>query len=157
MSPATIPQSGTLRLRGIVTNTSEGSWQDINVHAFVSTEPITTSAGLVKAAALPYDADVISTNDKRIDGEMEPGRAYPAEQLPPDLTIDGVKFKLGPADEGKPNALACKGQTIPLGGDFERVEILAAASDAETRCEFRVGETTRPLTIQRWRGYVVAR
>ena len=58
MAPATIPRSGTLRLRGVVTNTSEGAWQDINVHAFVSTEPIRTSAGLVKAAALPYNADV---------------------------------------------------------------------------------------------------
>ena len=58
MSPATIPRSGPLRLHGIVTNTSRGAWQDINVHAFVSTEPITTSAELVAAAALPYNADV---------------------------------------------------------------------------------------------------
>ena len=58
MSPATIPRTGTVRLRGIVTNTSEEAWQDINVHAFVSTSPITTSAGLRSAAALPYDADV---------------------------------------------------------------------------------------------------
>ncbi len=58
MSPATVPRSGTVRLRGIVTNTSDEAWQDINVHAFVSTTPITTSAGLAQAAALPYDADV---------------------------------------------------------------------------------------------------
>jgi hypothetical protein len=81
MSPATIPQSGTLRLRGIVTNTSEGSWQDINVHAFVSTEPITTSAGLVKAAALPYDADV--------GDRLQTGHAFVAiGDLPPGKSTD---------------------------------------------------------------------
>lgn len=92
MSPATIPQSGTLRLRGIVTNTSEGSWQDINVHAFVSTEPITTSAGLVKAAALPYDADVgdrLQTSHAFVAiGDLPPGKStdfslrIPRSELP---------------------------------------------------------------------------
>ena len=92
MSPATIPQSGTLRLRGIVTNTSDGAWQDINVHAFVSTEPITTSAGLVKAAALPYDADVgdrLQTSNAFVAiGDLPPGKStdfslrIPRSELP---------------------------------------------------------------------------
>jgi hypothetical protein len=79
MAPATIPRSGTLRLRGVVTNTSDGAWQDINVHAFVSTEPITTSAGLVKAAALPYNADVgarLQTSNAFVTiGDLPPGKS----------------------------------------------------------------------------------
>ncbi len=92
MSPATIPQSGTLRLRGIVTNTSDGAWQDINVHAFVSTVPITTSAGLVRAAALPYDADVgarLQTSNAFVTiGDLPPGKStdfslrIPRSELP---------------------------------------------------------------------------
>ena len=79
MAPATIPRSGTLRLHGVVTNTSDGAWQDINVHAFASTEPITTSAGLVRAAALPYDADVgarLQTSNAFVPiGDLPPGKS----------------------------------------------------------------------------------
>ena len=79
MAPATIPRSGTVRLHGVVTNTSDGAWQDINVHAFVSTEPITTSAGLAKAAALPYDADVgarLQTSNAFVTiGDLPPGKS----------------------------------------------------------------------------------
>jgi hypothetical protein len=49
------------------------------VHAFVSTEPITTSAGLVKAAALPYDADVgarLQTSNAFVTiGDLPPGKS----------------------------------------------------------------------------------
>ncbi len=81
MSPATIPRSGPVRLRGIVTNTSREAWQDINVHAFVSTTPITTSAGLAREAARPYDADVGSRWNS-------PHSFVPIGDLPPGKSTD---------------------------------------------------------------------
>ena len=41
-----------------------------------------------------------------------------------------------------------------VGGEFDRVELLAAASDADTPCVFKAGEVTHEFTVQRWRGYV---
>ncbi len=62
------------------------------MHAFVSTEPITTSAGLVKAAALPYDADVgdrLQTSNAFVAiGDLPPGKStdfslrIPRSELP---------------------------------------------------------------------------
>lgn len=57
MSPA-IPARGPVVLRGVVTNSSEEEWQDINVHPFVSTAPMTTRAELVEASQLPETSEV---------------------------------------------------------------------------------------------------
>ncbi|HMN41921.1 MAG TPA: glycoside hydrolase family 38 C-terminal domain-containing protein [Phycisphaerales bacterium] len=104
--------------------------------------------------ALAFDTDVVSTNAKRTDGAMEAGRAYPAEQFGTALTIDGVRFTLGPTADGEKNALACTGQEIPLPAGVERIEFLAAASDADTVATFSVGTNTAEFTIPVWRGFI---
>ncbi len=103
---------------------------------------------------LAYDTDVVSPNAARADGAMEEGHAYPAEQLGKELTIDGVKFSMGPTGAGEKNALSCKGQEIAVPAGLERVEFLAAASDADTSAKFTAGSDTATFTIPKWRGFI---
>jgi alpha-mannosidase len=104
--------------------------------------------------ALTYDVDVVSPNSNRGDGGMDPGHAYPAEQLPSELTVDDIRFKLGPTADGEKNAVTCNGQDIALPAGIDRVELLAAATDAETPAKFELGGSARTLTIAPWRGFV---
>ena len=66
----------------------------------------------------------------------------------------GVRFKLA-ANADQPNALAARGQTINLpAGRFTRLYLLAAATDADERATFRIGDKPVDLTIQRWGGFI---
>ncbi len=51
MAPSEIPRKGVITLTGVVKNTSQEDWADINVAPFVSQTPITTRDGLALAAA----------------------------------------------------------------------------------------------------------
>lgn len=92
LSPSFVPTSRPLRLAGTVTNTSKEDWQEINVHVFVSRTPITSSAALAQAAALPYDADVggrLQTTHAFVGiGDLAPGQTarfslrVPRSELP---------------------------------------------------------------------------
>src|SRR3954447_21954761 len=46
LTPSSIPQHGKVRISGILTNTSDETWTAINVHAFISPDPITDSTDL---------------------------------------------------------------------------------------------------------------
>jgi len=92
------------------------------------------------------------------------GNALPGELLPRELFYNGIRFALGPGQQGKPNALETQGQTIPLpGGTFNRVYLLAAAAAQngeqlggyqDQSAVFKVGEQSTRLTIQNWGGYI---
>jgi hypothetical protein len=58
ISPDYVPTKGPIIIRGTVTNTSDQTWTAINVHGFMGSTPITTSAELAAAADVPLDADV---------------------------------------------------------------------------------------------------
>jgi len=77
------------------------------------------------ALPLAFDTDVISTNANRADGFL------PAEQLPHEIIAGDAHFEIGPTADGQKNALACKGQELPLPkGEFDRVYLLAASDGA---------------------------
>ena len=92
------------------------------------------------------------------------GNALPGELLPKELFYNGIRFVLGPAEQGKPNAVETQGQTIKLpGGVFNRVYLLAAAApqsgeqlreDTRTNQPSAVGDQSTRLTIQNWGGYI---
>ncbi len=129
------------------------------LRAFAVTMAKRSGAAAVQPAlsmpiVLAFDTDVASTNAKRSDGSMEGERAYPAEQLPAELVVDNITFKLGPTADGKSNALACKGQTLTIPGGVDRVEILAASSAGDVSAAFKVGEQSTTLSVPSWRGYV---
>jgi len=101
---------------------------------------------------LPYNLDGISTDANRADGDFD-GRkqTLAGELLPPELSLDGVRFKFGSSAPGALNVLIPKGQTVALPpGFYNRVDILAAAvgDDATTTMG---GQN---LTIREWQGPV---
>ncbi len=46
LAPSSIPEEGKVRISGYVTNESDETWTAINVHAFISDQPITDSTDL---------------------------------------------------------------------------------------------------------------
>lgn len=107
-------------------------------------------------AELPYNADVISGDKHKADGDMgENGKSYPAELLPEVITSENISFKLGPNTDGMKNAVACAGQTIKLpGGNFNKLYILAASSDRLNKGKFKIGGQEVEIPVEYWSGFL---
>lgn len=105
---------------------------------------------------LPHDTDVASLDGDRTDGSFDAeGRTLPAEMLPEELESAGVLFALGPTGEGRLNAVTCRGQSVRLpGGDFDRLELLAAATEDTGPATFLVDGRPRTLSVQSWTGFI---
>ena len=105
---------------------------------------------------LNYDLAVASNDDtKSVGGFDQQGDAIPAEQLPSELKIDGVRFNLAAAATGTPNAVTAKGQSIQLPeGHFNKVYVLAASANGDQHTTFKVGSTPVGVTIEDWSGFI---
>ncbi len=122
--------------------------------------PLTQS----QPVTLDYDLSVASRRNRPADGSFDwapnnqgasQGKALPAEMLPREISFAGIRFKLAPADQGKPNAVVAHGQTITLPpGKYNRVYLLAAAANGDQKATFRAGDKSVDLTIQDWTGFV---
>jgi alpha-mannosidase len=122
--------------------------------------PLTQS----QSVTLDYEMSVASRTNRPADGSFDwapnnqgatQGKALPAEMLPREINFGGIRFKLAPADAGKPNAVVAHGQTITLPpGKYNRVYLLAAATNGDQKSTFRVGEKSIELTIQDWTGFI---
>lgn len=77
MSPPQIPRRGAISLTGAVTNSSQESWEEVNVVPFVSAAPITTRDELAAAAATASDEAVgerlTDTGTYASLGDLAPG------------------------------------------------------------------------------------
>jgi alpha-mannosidase len=118
--------------------------------------PGRTPAVRSQPVTLTYDVETASNDDRPstagFDGK---GNSLPAEMLPTDLTFSGVDFKLAPAGSGKQNAVTAKGQTIALpAGNYDRVYLIAAASDGDAKATFKVGDKSADLNIEDWGGFI---
>lgn len=58
MTPSYVPRQGSVRISGSITNEDEQTWTAINVLAFISDAPITSTEALRDATALPADEPV---------------------------------------------------------------------------------------------------
>ncbi len=116
------------------------------------------------SVGLNYDQDVMSFDTNRTDGNMvavydptDHGNVcnYPAEQIPAEVVTEGVTFKMGSTDDLQKNVVSCKGQEIKLpAGDFNKLYLLAAATEDVTGT-FKVGgESPVNLKIANWRGFI---
>ncbi len=112
----------------------------------------------VEAGSVPlsYDLAVASEDDHPTTGGFDgSGNTMPAEMLPQMITFNGIAFQLAPAGSGKPNAIVARGQAIPLpGGNFNRVYLLAAASQGDQKARFQAGGNPVELKIQDWGGFI---
>jgi alpha-mannosidase len=125
-----------------------------------------SKAALTQSQPVPlaYELSVASRRNRPADGSFDwapnnqgasQGKALPAEMLPREISFAGIRFKLAPADVGKPNAITAHGQTINLPpGKHNRVYLLAAAANGDQKGTFRVGERSVDLTIQDWTGFI---
>jgi alpha-mannosidase len=117
--------------------------------------PTVLAAPRSRALDLTFDVDVVSHDQRFSDGAFDAhGRTIPAEMLPETIVSEGIEFRLGPTGDGKPNAMACRDQTIELPtGDFNRVYVLAAAEEDVTS-RLVLGEGLREWSVQSWTGFV---
>ncbi|MBE0674879.1 MAG: hypothetical protein IH591_09485 [Bacteroidales bacterium] len=131
----------------------------------LSSEPNPNS--LTIPLVLEYDTDIFSYNSNREDGYIDrtprseghrgsldgKGGTYPAEMIGDKVQMGNVSFEIGPREEGKYNAVACKGQKIALPEGTQVLHILAAA-DVDTDVIFKSGGQEFPLSIGGWTGYM---
>jgi alpha-mannosidase len=95
------------------------------------------------------------TGEASTNGFDGSGGSLPAEMLPAKIAYDGIEFQLAPAMTGQPNALVPHGQQIALpSGKFQRLYLLAAATDGDQKAVFKVGNAPVELTVQNWGGYI---
>jgi alpha-mannosidase len=137
------------------------------VTSFTAYQPRTFAVKLAASASevtavrsepvpLPYDLAVASSDGAHstagFDGR---GNALPAEMLPDRITFNDVQFRLAAATGGSPNAVTPKGQILNLPpGAYNRVYVLAAATDGDQKANFKVGDKNIELTIQDWSGFI---
>ncbi len=114
----------------------------------------TMTKAIQKNVELPYNEDVISSDNNRTDGNMVDARTLPAELVPATIVSEDVIFKMGPGADGQNNAVGTKGQKIDLpSGDFNKIYILAAATQ-DTRANLKIGSQTVPFNVQEWTGWI---
>ena len=104
---------------------------------------------------LPFNLDGLSTDANRADGDFDgKGQTLAGELLPPELSLDGVRFKLGSSTPGALNVLAPKGAAIPIPpGSYNRVYLLAAAVGGDATTAIDVGRKARQqITVREWQG-----
>ncbi|HTX39452.1 MAG TPA: glycoside hydrolase family 38 C-terminal domain-containing protein [Bryobacteraceae bacterium] len=141
--------------RGVL-DTSFSAYQPRTFALRLGAAPARVPAVQSQPVTLTYDLAVASNDDRPTTGGFDGrGDAMPAEMLPAELTFNGVRFKLAEAGSGKQNAEVAKGQTINLpAGNYNRVYVLAAASDGDTRATFKVGDKFTDLNIEDWGGHI---
>ena len=76
-----------------------------------------------------FNADVVSTDDNRSNGDFAGGRTLPAEQLPAVIDCGGVTFTTGPTTPGAKNAVVCQGQKLKLPKGAKAVHFLMAGDE----------------------------
>jgi len=106
--------------------------------------------------ALRYDVSTASNDGTRTQAGFDgKGNALPAEMLPAEIVFNGVRFQLGSAKTGEPNAITARGQIINLpAGTYNRVYLLTAATDDDQKSTFEIAGKKVDLDIQGWNGFI---
>lgn len=136
--------------------TSFGTYQPRTFAVKLAATHAKASPPRSRPVTLPYDLAVASLDgSKSSSGFDGQGNALPAEMLPREIAYSGIRFQLAAAQEGKPNAVVSKGQTISLpSGKFNRLYVLAASADGDQKATFKIGDSPIDVTVQHWGGYI---
>jgi alpha-mannosidase len=99
---------------------------------------------------LPFNADGISTDKDRADGDFD-GKQHTisAELLPHELHIDGVAFTFGPGTTGQKNVVVPEGQSVRIpDGTYNRLYVIAAAVGGDVDTSI----AGQRITVREWQG-----
>lgn len=121
-----------LRPAEFVSNTLEVDINPYSVKTYkvrLHTSSNTDGRPVSRPLTLAYDRKCATPNEFRGDANFESGYSYAAELLPSTLESGRVVFHL--ADPAGPNGLSCKGDTLALPDDCNRLYLLAAAASTE--------------------------
>ncbi len=138
LTPSSIPQHGKVRISGFVTNESDETWTAINVHAFISKDPITDSSDLAFESTRgpeEYVGDRITAPGTFATiPELAPGASAPYTDRVPvsvlDATEPGVYWfgahALGTSPEGRDSVADGRARTflpyVPAKGRGEPID-----------------------------------
>lgn len=104
---------------------------------------------------LSFNKKCASFNEFRGEADFESGFSYAAELLPDSLVVNGIPFTLGEKEAA--NGMKCNGETIdlPAGGvKFNRLYLLAAATDGDQTAVFRSGRNVSEVTVPSYTGFI---
>jgi alpha-mannosidase len=103
---------------------------------------------------LPFNLDGISANDDRADGDFDgKHQTLAAEQLPTELTLNGIPFRFGPSTRSQANVLIPSSEQLRLPrGPYNRMYLIAAAVDGDQKATFRWPGQERNIVIREWQG-----
>jgi alpha-mannosidase len=118
--------------------------------------PARLSPPVCRPVPLPFDADVVSADGAKTDGDFDgAGHTLPGELLPAKVVAEGITFEIGPTTPGAKNAVVCRGQKVDLpAGKYGRLYLLAAAAGGDTSGVFKLGDNAAELRIQNFTGFV---
>jgi alpha-mannosidase len=147
---------GNARVTGGVLETSLGPYEIRSFAVRMAAPRIKLTVAESQPVDLKYDLAVATDDGAKSQGGIDAaGNALPAEMLPGNFDYNGIRFHLGPAWAGEPNAVVARGQTISLpSGDFNRLYILAVSAEGDQKAVFRAGDQPVELGIQNWGGFV---
>lgn len=106
--------------------------------------------------SLDYNVAASTRDDEKTDTGFDGiGHSFSADLLPREMLVDGIGFKLAEGGAGNPSAVICRGQKLALPkGIFNRVYILAAATEHDVTGTFTAGDQSATFGIQKWNGYI---
>lgn len=118
--------------------------------------PARVAAPECASVDLPFNMDAMSTNARRVYGDIDGlGHTLPAEMVPDVVECEGIRFQMGPRMRREKNAVVCLGQEIALPeGYFDRIYVLAASVGEDVEADFRIGRHRERVTVQRYDGFI---
>lgn len=117
--------------------------------------PARAAAPACAVVPLQFDKKCFSHKSFERDADFSEGYSYAGELIPDTLFVNGIPFDL--ENKALLNGKKCLGDTIALPeGTFNRVYILAAASDEEKSVKgtFKAGKSQTTLTVPSYTGFV---
>jgi alpha-mannosidase len=99
---------------------------------------------------IKFDLDGVSWDNNKADGDFNNnGISYPAELFPDTIISEGIRFIMGPKQDGRNNVLVCKGNKIelPENRSNNKLYILAASAKGDTKATFLIDGKPYPINI----------
>ena len=106
---------------------------------------------------LEYDTDMMSGHEAMTDATAGIAKAFPAELLSDELTVNDITFAIGSRERRANNALSCHGQTIKLNraDNQNKLYLLALSTEKEgSKADFTVNGVPVTLDVPYYGGYV---